>query len=146
LRWLNSFLRLSRGKRRLFIQSVFLVAAVRLGLWLLPFGIVRQLLRRATQPPALSSERNPAIIDQIAWAVTRASLFVPVSTCLTQALAAQILLRWHGLPARVHMGVAKDAHNCLVAHAWTESGGRVVVGGSGLGRYTPLLVLENEHP
>jgi hypothetical protein len=112
-----------------------------LGLWLLPFRRVRALVARMKPVPTLLPGGDPAAIDRVAWAVTAASRWVPAATCLTQALAAQVLLARCGLSGRLHIGVSKDARQRLVAHAWVESQGRVVVGGSGLERYTRLLVL-----
>jgi len=69
---------------------------------------------------------------------------VPAASCLTQALAAHLLLCRRGLTPQLHIGVAKDQRDRLIAHAWVESEGRIVVGGTDLQRYTPLLVLKGE--
>ena len=55
-------------------------------------------------------------------------------------MAAEALLMWGGRPVELRIGVIKTDHGGLVAHAWVESGGRVVVGAldEGLSRYTPL--------
>ena len=85
--------------------------------------------------------------DRVVWAVVVASRYVPMSTCLTQALAAQVLLARRGFPAHLHIGVAKKgAEARFEAHAWVESQGKVVIGGSEPGRYTQLLALEGEEP
>jgi Transglutaminase-like superfamily len=145
VRRLSSFLRLTPTDRRLLIQSVLWVASIRLGLSLLPFRLLRQLLARVAQRATPPSDGDPASIPKVAWAVRTASRYVPAATCLTQALAAQVLLERRGLPARLHIGIAKDPSGKLLAHAWLESGGRIVVGGRGRRRYTPLLVLEGEN-
>ena len=85
--------------------------------------------------------------DRVVWAVVVASRYVPMSTCLTQALAAQVLLARRGYSAHLHIGVAKEgAEAKLKAHAWVESDGKVLIGGSEPGRYTHLLALEGEEP
>ena len=43
-----------------------------------------------------------------------------------------------GYPCELRMGVAKKAPDELIAHAWVESEGRVVIGEFELERYTPL--------
>jgi hypothetical protein len=49
------------------------------------------------------------------------------------------LLAHHGDPAVIRIGVAKNKNGQLEAHAWVESRGRVVIGGSReLFRYTPF--------
>jgi hypothetical protein len=63
-------------------------------------------------------------------------------TCLNQALAAQMLLAQRGYPALLHIGVAKGKEGQFQAHAWVESEGKVVIGGSGPECFTPLAVLE----
>ena len=67
-----------------------------------------------------------------------------VRPCLPQALAAQLLLVRRGFPARLRLGVAKGDRGQVRAHAWMETDGRVVTGGSEseLERYTPLLALD----
>ena len=50
------------------------------------------------------------------------------ATCLPQAVTAEALLMWGGRPVELRIGVIKTDHGSLVAHAWVESGGRVVVG------------------
>ena len=78
-------------------------------------------------------------IAQLVWAVRSASVYVPHATCLTQALAAQVLLERCGYPTRLVIGVAPD-HNgeaAFQAHAWLESEGVVVIGDSAV-QYVPL--------
>ena len=47
-------------------------------------------------------------LEQMVWAVTVVSRYLPGATCLTQALAAQALLTQSGFPSQVEIGVAKD--------------------------------------
>jgi hypothetical protein len=83
-------------------------------------------------------------VELLIWAVTAASRYVPGATCLAQALAAQVLLGRTGYPARLRIGVAKGEERKFEAHAWVESQGRVVIGGPGLGRFTPLTTLAGD--
>jgi hypothetical protein len=77
--------------------------------------------------------------------VTLASRCVPSATCLTQALAGQVLLSRHGHPASLRIGVARSAAGEFQAHAWVECHGRIVIGGAQtLSRFTPLPSLERE--
>ena len=72
-----------------------------------------------------------------------ASRYVPRATCLVQALATQILLGRHGHAGQVHIGVALDEKLGFRAHAWVESQGEVLIGGSEeLDGYAPMLVLD----
>jgi hypothetical protein len=84
-------------------------------------------------------------IESIVWSIVVARQYVPVATCLTQALAGQILLTQHGEPALLRIGVAKNEAGKLEAHAWVESRGRIVIGAlPELVRYTPLPSAQGE--
>jgi len=63
---------------------------------------------------------------------------VPRASCLTQALAAAILLARHGYPATLRLGVAKNPDGSLRAHAWIESGGQTMLGGPETGEFAHL--------
>src|SRR3989442_6788674 len=52
LRPLDRFLRLTPADRLLLVQSVVLLGAARLGLWLLPLTVVRRLLARTAPTPS----------------------------------------------------------------------------------------------
>ena len=139
MRRLRKLLRLSSSERGLLLRAVLLVALTRVGLWLLPVQVVRRQLARPSQAPPRSSLDDPSCLDEIAWAVTAASRYVPRATCLTQALAAQVLVERAGLPSRVCLGVARGDGASFEAHAWLESEGRIVVGGPAIERFIPLV-------
>ena len=149
---LFKFFRLPATDRSLLVKAAFIVGAVRLGLWGLPFRTLRRLLARVAQQPAglhqacpeRSRRADRSSLDRIAWAVTVASRYVPAASCLTQALATQVLLGRRGHPACLRIGVEKGEEGQLQAHAWVESDGMVVIGGlePELERYTPLPALD----
>ena len=119
----------------------FYSGLIRIGLRLLPFQTLKQLLDSASK----SRAANQFSSDRIAWAVTAASRYVlGDKPCLTQALAAQLLLKRRGYPASLRIGVARKEGGELQAHAWVESEDRVVVGGGELSRYTPLPAFDGE--
>jgi hypothetical protein len=117
---------------------------IRLGLSLVPVQVLRSLLARVPQMPGGWRKAGQASPDRIAWAVAAVSRFWPRATCLPQALAAQVLLERNGVPSRFRIGVAQSDDKGFEAHAWVESQGKVVIGGSALDRYTPLLAVEGE--
>jgi hypothetical protein len=142
---LRKFIRLQPTDRRLLIKAALLLGAIRLGLWLLPFQTLRSLLARAAREPTGLPHAVQPSSDQIAWAVRVGSHYVPgAKTCLPQALVAQVLLERCGYPARLRVGVVKGGEGQLEAHAWVESQGRIVVGGSGVERYIPLSGLDGD--
>jgi hypothetical protein len=132
---LARFFRLPAADRSLLIRSACLLGVARIALWILPLQIARRVVARlAPRAPGA-----PAA-DHIGWAVTAARRVVPRATCLPQALAGEALLVRNGHAAELIVGVAKTPQGGLEAHAWVESGGRLVVGElrQGISRYTPL--------
>jgi hypothetical protein len=144
---LRKFLALPAADRWLLVKAALLLEAIKLGMVLLPFRTLRRLAGRAAGAPARRPRRGYASAERVTWAVEAASRHTPgVKSCLNQALAAQVLLARRGHPALVRIGVARGEGGRFQAHAWVESGGEVVVGGSGHERFTPLTVLEGEGP
>lgn len=126
---LRKFLRLPAADRRLLVKALLLIGAARLGLWVLPFPVLRRLMARLTRRNAAPSRADPAELGRISWAVTAVSRCVPEATCLTQALATKLLLCWRGQQASLRIGVARSEAGQFIAHAWVESNGKVVIGG-----------------
>jgi Transglutaminase-like superfamily len=138
---MRKFFRLERSERWLLLKAALLVGAIRIGLRLLPFQTLKQLLDSASK----SRAANQFSSDRIVWAVIAASRYVLGDRpCLTQALAAQMLLKRRGYPASLRIGVAKKERGELQAHAWVESEDIVVIGGGDLSRYTPLPAFDGE--
>ena len=131
------------AEKRLLIAALFCTAAVRAGLWLLPFQTIRRIVGRAA-----TGDRRPRAgeftVQRLVRAVATASRCVPCASCLTQAMAAQVLLSRHGYASCLRIGVAKEASGPFEAHAWLERDGEVILGGTDTGRYTPLLGRENK--
>jgi hypothetical protein len=146
MRRLRKFLRLRAAERRLLITSTLLLCGVKVGLKLLPFQTLRRLLGKLSVSPSGSRDtREPCPVETVVWAVESAGRLVPrVSTCLTQALTAQLLLIHRGHPALIHIGAVRGEGGEFQAHAWVESRGEVLIGGHELERYTTLATLEGE--
>ena len=142
---LRNFLRLTSSDRCLLVSAMFLLGAIQLGLWLLPFPKLRRLLQKVSQANIELQEVNSATVGRIAWAVAVVSRYIPGARCLAQALATQVLLGRRGCRSKLCIGVARNQQGQLSAHAWVESQGRIVIGGLGdMSRYTPLPLQEGE--
>lgn len=139
---LRKLLSLSSGERRLLAKSALWLSIVRLMLWVLPFPSQRSLLARLERPTTRESENDPLLPERIAWAIELASRYIPRASCLTQSVAAKILLHRAGYAAELHIGVAKDDNGRFEAHAWVENGERVLIGGCQLEQYTPLYTFD----
>lgn len=126
-------------ERRLALTALLLLAAVRLALSTLPFQRVRRAVDHLSQPGAGSASSEQPSPEKIASYVAATARYVPSASCLTQALAAQVLLGRAGHRCELRIGVAREAGR-LEAHAWVEHAGRIVIGGpaSHVARYTPL--------
>lgn len=136
-------LRMPLDEKLLLAETLVQIVAIRIGLWILPFRIVRdRALHAAARPPRHSTSRFS--LERLIRIVVAESRCVPGATCLTQALAAHIMLGRYGHASRLRIGVAKDAAGAFEAHAWLESAGAVVLGGQDLGRYTSLLAIGND--
>ncbi len=144
MRFFLKFAALSAGEKQLMWRALAALACCRLGLWLVPLPRIKRFMETVTPRSAsLAARQSPVSAAQISRAIGRASVLVPKSTCLVQALAAQWLLRRENHASHLHIGVVKQADGEFLAHAWVECEGAVVVGGGDLGRYTPILRWES---
>ena len=138
----RKFVRLPARERAVLTRAIITLGAARLATWILPFPVGRRLLvgKRRSSTPTVTR-------DQITWAMAHAQRVVPRATCLPQALAAEALLTRGGLAADLQIGVMKTNAGRLLAHAWVESDGRIVVGNlPELGAYTRLPTLPRVWP
>jgi hypothetical protein len=140
---LRRLLGLPPAERRLILLALPLVAFVRATLWLVPFRLLRRWQARWAVPKA-GAATNEATIPQVVRAVTVASRVIPGATCLTQALAAQLLLARRGHTTTLRLGVGHGPQRRFAAHAWLEHEGRPIIGEFESGRYTPLPAFTGE--
>ena len=142
---LRKFLVLPTYDRWLLIKAAFLLEAIRLGVRLLPFRTLRRLLARAADTSIGPRHAEQVSTDRVTWAVKIAAQYGPgAKSCLTQALTTQVLLARRGYPTLLHIGVARGEQGRFQAHAWVESEGKVVIGGTGLENFIPLAVFKGE--
>ncbi len=138
---LRRFFTLSTAERRALARALVTVATIRLALWVLPFRVIRPVIGRITARPR-GADADAEATRRIAWAVAAAAARIPRATCLTQALAAQVLLARIGEHADLRLGVARDHSAPALAHAWLEHRGHVLIGGAWLERYMPLPFID----
>ncbi len=136
----KKYSRRSREEQRALRWAFCTVVAVRAGLSVIGFRrvlrVVHQLAQRSGSP---SVTADPAEERRILWAVRAvARRLLPGRPCLSQALAAHLLLGRRGRASQLRIGVTKRADR-LAAHAWLEQDGRIVIGGAhSPRRFTPL--------
>ena len=136
MRRVNRFLRLSRAEQEIFFQAASSIVLLRLALPWFSLARVCLLVSRA-----MWRSHDVCAVDRIVWATKAAARFIPGSTCLTQALAAQALLVRYGYSPRLTIGVMKDERRSFVAHAWVTCEEQIMIGGPQVERYTSLLNL-----
>ena len=120
------FFALERGDRWLVVEAILLTGFVQAGLRMLSFATLIRLLAVAKRFRRRSRPRP----SRIAWAVDAAARLLPGRTCLTDALAADVMLCRCGYRSLLRIGVKKRSGGAgpLEAHAWVESDGSIVVG------------------
>lgn len=127
---LSKFVSRSWPDRLLLIRAFFLVSAIRLGLWTLPYRVVRDLADEEVADIDVPRDDEVRRMRRIVGAVEAMSRrLLGTKPCLTQALAAQRLLRQEGLDSTLRIGVSKEGGE-FQAHAWLERRDRVIIGGA----------------
>lgn len=127
---------LPAADRRVLLRAASWLVLTRVALWTRPFARVQELVDTWS-----TRSRDAALAPaRAAWAVQTAARIIPGATCLTQALAAEIMLRRAGERPVLRFGVARGrtTDDDFEAHAWLELRGRVLVGDHELDRYSRL--------
>jgi hypothetical protein len=126
MRRLGKLLRLPAVERMLFLEAVLALAVIRLGLWLLPLQHLRSIMAHAVRRMPREFVADGSLPRHAARAITRASVYVPRTTCLARALAVQALLQRRGCIADLRIGLARGEAQRVEGHAWVEIQGTVV--------------------
>lgn len=140
MRQLQPFLRLPRPEQLLLLKVLLLVVAIRVALSTLRFQTVQRMVERAARLSACEPSSYRLTPERLAWLVRVSAAQVPAASCLTQAMAAQVLLRRYGYACELRIGVACGIAGKLDAHAWIEYEGHILLGGPAahIARFTPL--------
>jgi hypothetical protein len=127
MRKLIKLARLKREERRLFFSGMALMPVVRMGLFV---GSVRRITRFLDAANRRFPRAPGAAVDirRAAECLEQAARYCPLPlTCLSQALAAKVLMARYGHWGTLCIGVLKSG-NKLEAHAWLECQDDVVIG------------------
>ncbi|GAX39658.1 hypothetical protein NIES4075_06140 [Tolypothrix sp. NIES-4075] len=146
MKHLSKFIKLAYQEKKLLINTFFLLILVRLGLWLLSFKTLQQLLSSISNAKPKCQEKDHISIDKIIWAVEVSSHYMPGVKCLARALTCQLFMSRHGYTSNLCIGVAKGQEGELKAHAWLENQGQVVIGDvADLSNFSQLASFAKEH-
>ena len=114
------------SEQRLLLKAVFLLWAVKWGVRFFPFRLVYRVIENRGK----DHEKPLLPLDQILTALETAGRHVPGATCLVRALAGRLLLSQYGHRTEIHLGISKEIEKMqMVAHAWLEHQGKVLIGG-----------------
>jgi hypothetical protein len=122
----------------LLVEVAALLCVFRLGLWLVSFRALRCVVGFLAKPSA--GRMTAFSAEQLSWAVSGVSRYVPRASCLTQALVLHVMLTRGGQRSQIYIGVAKEKNGRFESHAWVECGDRVMIGDIYLERFTPMMV------
>jgi hypothetical protein len=122
------FLVLPYQNKKLLFQSMFLVFAIRICLWIFPFRWLNKLVSFIDSKGFDNEQLDWVIINDVVRSIRACSRYVPCASCFTQALAARTLLRLKGQNTQLKIGVDKEGDDKLAAHAWIEADGRIIIG------------------
>lgn len=126
--------------RTLFIEAAATLTLAQLATRLLPF---RWIARYACRPMAFTQQSD--VGEQISLAIRRAVRHHPLTLpCLAQALAAQAMSRRRNVSVRLEIGVGRDAHGTLIAHAWSVAGDQILTGAREATRVSLIKTLDNQ--
>jgi len=117
------FWALTRREKLLLCEAVILLLLSGLCVKIIPFkGIYSFLQRRYGDVKIDHYKVSNCAGDAIERAVSRAAKGLPwKNLCLTQAIAAFIMLRRRGIPAVMLTGVKVLKNSSLSAHAWVNT-------------------------
>jgi Transglutaminase-like superfamily len=135
--------RMSRPEKAALVRATLLLSLHSIALHTLPFSIVsRHLFSRA---PGTTFVQPRCSREQVIRAISIAARYVPGATCVCQAAVAQRMLSREGYPAQISIGIRKEERDRhLQAHAWVESGGKILIGGEESPEiYTPIMTVPN---
>ncbi len=137
--------RRSSSDWRLFTRAYVLVWLIRVALWFLPFQLLYRWAIRFRKGRTGDRPLDAKSVYKIVWAVSAAARRVPKATCLTQALATQIMLGRRGHRTSLQLGIMKSQAGKFDAHAWVERNGQVLIGlNETFSKLTRLPPLEEE--
>jgi hypothetical protein len=132
--------RLPRHERRLLAAAWVCLVVARLGLALLPFRTLRGWAEHGRRPTSQGGVPDPERAAELVEAAARHHLLG--TTCLTRALVLCTLLRRRGHEARLVVGCARPDGR-FESHAWVDCAGTPLTAGAQIGRFTPLLRVED---
>ncbi len=118
-------------ERGVMLEAVSTLAAVRIAMPLLPRRAVGTAIRTICNEPGRAGREGASpCVPEVVGAIELVRDHVPRTTCLSAAVAGWLMLRRRRVHSVVRIGARRRASG-LIAHAWLEHGGTVVLGDHG---------------
>ena len=139
--------RLTAADQQLVVKMAIVLGMIRVGLKIFSFNKLKNILESTSRSSPDLQPVDGEYQQKVVWAATSVGRRVlSDQPCLAQALAVQLFFKRKNIPAKLYIGVAKENDGQLTAHAWVESDGQVVIGGSqqDLNRYTRLPAIDGK--
>ena len=146
LKQFTQFSCLPFAEKFLWFQVIYYLAIFRIKLIVIsPKNVFAEVIgHSASQHPIQTSFITS---DRIAIIINKVSELLPISTCLSKALASYVLFKKYRYLAELHIGVLKNDRQRLEAHAWLSYGGKIIIGNlPDLSRFRelPLKTITNQ--
>ncbi|MBK1699556.1 hypothetical protein CKO22_01110 [Thiococcus pfennigii] len=129
---LRKFMLLDGKDKRLYLSVILSLLATKAALrFVSPKRLRAWLVPGARGADRIDTTADPGELERLTLAIERSGRLLARAGihCLPQALVGYQLLRRKGFGVELKIGVRKDAHDRLVAHAWLVHEGDVVLGG-----------------
>lgn len=124
---LFSFVRLTRAEQKFFFQALLLLAQYRIKLKKVPLKELIAQSQKETRK--YQGQQGQSItLHRTCRLIQIAAQLVPFSTCLSNALAGQILFAANQHPSKLHVGVRTTPEKGVEAHAWLTWDGAILLG------------------
>jgi Transglutaminase-like superfamily len=128
-------------RRAYLVEAGLCLVLARLALLLLPYSWI---FSWANRRQGYTRRFGVHVVPWISWSIERAAEHPWIrAICLPRALAGQMMLRRRKIGSRLYLGVARK-NDALVAHAWLELNGQVILGGKGADTFTKIAVFGSD--
>lgn len=123
------FVLLPQDQQWLYLTIAIYLIAIKLGLLLFGFNKLYSLAKKKPHKTPLR-HLDQQEMHTVVLAINRLGKFLtPLKiNCLPQAIVGNLILSKKGFQVTLKIGVYKNIDNILIAHAWLEHNGEVILG------------------
>lgn len=137
---LSNFIHLPIQEKHLFFKAIFLLVSYRIRLKTTSLHKLFTELEKKTPRVPQHISQHPITPKRLVQIISKASHFIPYTTCLSLALTGKTLFTENNYNTHLHIGVCNDPPNGFEAHAWLSLDGQIILG------HTPDLDRYKEFP